>query len=365
MISRREGSGSMLKAAIDFVTQYYKETKQAETSLQERINQITTEIEETGFYVQTTDELTYGAKLAWRNSNKCIGRLFWNGLHLFDHRHLVKEEDIFEALLEHIRYATNKGKIRPTISVFNNNRVRIWNEQLIRYAGYEIEGHIVGDPLSVEFTKQCEQLGFKGNHGEYDLLPLVIQVDGQMPKMFYLPEKEILQVSITHSSFKWFEELNLQWYAVPIISNMAFEIGGVIYKAAPFNGWYMGTEIGARNLADEARYNKLPIIAENLGLDISKANTLWQDRALIELNYAVLESFKNKGISIVDHHTAAQQFKLFEEQEAKAERDVTGNWVWLVPPMAPATTHIFHKSYSNKKKSPNYIYQKCPFHEKN
>ena len=39
---------------------------------------------------------------------------------------------------------------------------------------------------------------------------------------------------------------------------MCLEIGGICYPAAPFNGWYMGTEIGARNLADTDRYDQLP-----------------------------------------------------------------------------------------------------------
>ncbi len=76
----------------------------------------------------------------------------------------------------------------------------------------------------------------------------------------------------------------------------------------------------------------------------------------------MLESYKQAGVSIVDHHTAAQQFQLFEQQEEKEGRDVTGNWTWLIPPLSPATTHIFHRPYNNTKKSPKYVYQQKPFH---
>ena len=48
---------------------------------------------------------------------------------------------------------------------------------------------------------------------------------------------------------------------------MRLEIGGIDYPMAPFNGWYMGTEIGARNLADQDRYNLLPKVAEIMELD--------------------------------------------------------------------------------------------------
>ncbi len=37
------------------------------------------------------------------------------------------------------------------------------------------------------------------------------------------------------------------------------------------------------------------------------------------------------------------------------ERSVTGNWTWLIPPLSPATTHIFHRSYNNEIRKPNYF----------
>ncbi|MFY9946344.1 MAG: nitric oxide synthase oxygenase, partial [Exiguobacterium chiriqhucha] len=50
---------------------------QLEGDHSKRLQTIADEIERTGSYTLTTDELTEGAKLAWRNSNRCIGRLFW------------------------------------------------------------------------------------------------------------------------------------------------------------------------------------------------------------------------------------------------------------------------------------------------
>ena len=35
------------------------------------------ELDETGTYELTETELVYGAKLAWRNSVRCIGRIQW------------------------------------------------------------------------------------------------------------------------------------------------------------------------------------------------------------------------------------------------------------------------------------------------
>lgn len=344
-----------LQQRIEFLHLYKQETKQSEAWLKQRLQQA----QQLDFTL-TTDELTYGARVAWRNSNKCIGRLFWNSLTVFDRRELLEEQQIFEALVAHINYATNDGKIRPAISIFDPTRVRIWNHQLIRYAGYETEAGIVGDSDSLDFTKVCEQLGWQGERTNYDVLPLVIQVDNRTPQVFELPPQAILEVPITHPDYD-FSELQMQWYAVPIISSMRFTIAGVDYQAAPFNGWYMGTEIGARNLADDYRYNFLSDVAQVMGLDTTRNASLWKDRALVELNLAVLHSYKKVGVSIVDHHTAAQQFQLFQRQEQDHQREVTGNWVWLVPPLSPATTSIYHQPINNTVKKPNYFYQQQPY----
>ncbi|MCZ0755639.1 nitric oxide synthase oxygenase [Anoxybacillus sp. J5B_2022] len=348
--------------AETFIRTCYQELGKSGIDTERRLAEIEREIVRTGTYTHTYEELEHGAKMAWRNSNRCIGRLFWQMLHVFDARDAETEEEVAEQLFRHIAFATNGGKIRPAITVFKpDGEVRIWNHQLIRYAGYETELGIIGDSSSISFTKACEQMGWKGERTNFDLLPLVVQRKGKQPKWFDIPRELVLEVPIEHPEFAWFQDLQLKWYAVPIISDMCLEIGGIRYMAAPFNGWYMETEIGARNLADDYRYNMLPKIASCMGLDMSTNATLWKDKALIELNVAVLHSYKKAGVSIVDHHTAAQQFKRFEQKEQEADRHVTGDWIWLIPPVSPATTHIFHKNYDNTIVTPNFFYQKRPY----
>ena len=70
----------------------------------------------------------------------------------------------------------------------------------------------------------------------------------------------------------------------------------------------MVTEIGARNFGDVTRYNLLRHVASRMGLDTQSDRTLWKDRALVELNAAVLHSFAMDGVTMVDHHTASRQF---------------------------------------------------------
>lgn len=350
----------LLEEATKFITDCYQEIGKSE-EIERRLLQIKDEIERTGTYEHTFEELVHGSRVAWRNSNRCIGRLFWNKLHVLDAREVQDTKGIYDALIHHIQYSTNDGKIRPTITIFKQHKgeednVRIYNHQLIRYAGYETEHGIIGDSYSLSFTTFCQNLGWKGEGTHFDVLPLVFSVDGNDPVYMSVPKEYVKEVKIEHPDYP-LSSLEVKWYGVPMISDMRLEIGGISYTAAPFNGWYMGTEIGARNLADQDRYNLLPAVAEIMGLDTSSNRTLWKDKALVELNIAVLHSFNKQGVSIVDHHTAAQQFQQFEKKEAVCGRLVTGNWVWLIPPLSPATTHVYHKPYPNDVLKPNFFHK--------
>jgi nitric-oxide synthase len=59
--------------------------------------QIEDELERTGTYWQSAEELEYGAKVAWRNSTRCIGRLHWQNLLVRDCRALRSAEEISSA----------------------------------------------------------------------------------------------------------------------------------------------------------------------------------------------------------------------------------------------------------------------------
>jgi nitric-oxide synthase len=336
--------------------------------LSDRLRVVRREIDETGTYRHTEDELAHGARVAWRNSNRCIGRLFWESLQLRDMRHVATEEEVFASCVEHLHEAYNGGKIRPVITVFptvnpGSEGIRIWNPQLIRYAGYrQADGSVKGDPLNCALTEAVRSLGWRGGAGTpFDVLPLVIQFPGRSPRLFELPPDAVVEVPIAHPDLDWFASLGLKWHALPALSCMRLEIGGVNYTAAPFNGWYMGTEIGARNFADEFRYNMLPVIAGKMGLDTRSDRSLWIDRALVELNVAVNHSFAMAKVSLVDHHTAARQFVRYSEREQKADRKITGEWTWLVPPMSGATTPVFHREYNNTIEKPNFFMQAEPW----
>jgi len=337
--------------------------------LEKRLDQVQVEILQTGTYRLTEKELSYGAKLAWRNSNRCMGRLFWKTLKVRDRRTLRSAEEVFLDALAHLKSATQGGKIRSTLSVYatadeGDSGFRILNKQLVRFAGYTLpNGEILGDPDAVAFTSYCISLGWEGKNTAFDLLPLVIQRQGEPASWFALPEEKVLRVALSHPDYTWFKELGLQWYAVPVISDMRLEIGGISFPCAPFNGWYMLTEIAARNLGDVQRYNLLPVLAKKLNLDTRQVKTLWKDKALQVLQEAVLHSFQSHGVTLVDHHTASEQFLEFCKQEESKGRVVHADWAWIVPPTASSTLGVFHQEWDNQILSPNFHYQSAPWKE--
>lgn len=366
---------SLGEKAASFIHLCYSEWGKSAQEAEERVRSIQAEIEAEETYTHTLEELNYGAQLAWRNANKCIGRLFWETLTVFDERETRTAAGAAQAAKRHLHYAANDGKIRPAITIFppavkGRAPFHFLNHQLIRYAGYETGK---GDPHSIHLTKKAQQAGWQAPGGDFDILPLLIEDEQGEIHLFTLDhETDISEVQLRHPEKESFRDLGLKWYTVPVISDMELEIGGIVYPASPFNGWYMGTEIGARNLADEFRYDKLREVALLWNLDITKASSLWKDRALVELNRAVIHSFQEDGVSLVDHHTAAEQFRVFYQKEARQGREVTGDWSWLIPPMSPAATHVFHQQYRNVEKSPGFRHresaastaekvEKCPF----
>ena len=64
--------------ASEFLGLYYKESNLS--NLKDRLIEVADEINKSGTYTQTIDEIEFGVSVAWRNSNRCIGRLFWKSI---------------------------------------------------------------------------------------------------------------------------------------------------------------------------------------------------------------------------------------------------------------------------------------------
>ncbi|MBC9032931.1 nitric oxide synthase oxygenase [Sphingomonas sp. JC676] len=361
---RRLSRGERREEALAFLADFARETGQIEAEAKARRRAVLASLRASNHYEHTAEELAFGARLAWRNHARCIGRLWWKSLEVRDCRAAETPAEVSAHVFGHMTEGFSGGRIRSCISVFPPARpgrvpVTIESPQVIQYAGYLGEdGKVIGDAQNVELTRTVMALGWQPpvDRGRWDVLPMLLRDADGHRHIFDLPRDLVQEVEIRHPNYPGIADLNLRWYAVPCVSNMHMTIGGIEYPCAPFNGHYMGTEIASRDLADRKRYDLLPEVASAMGLPISaNADPLWRDRALTELNHAVLHSFRHAGIDIVDHHTASTQFMEFVKREQREGRTVSGDWSWIVPPQASSGCPVFHLGMENLNAVPNFF----------
>ena len=352
----------LLKKAKQFLDLIALEQAWESEDRERRWKEIREEVHATGTYTHTYEELAYGTQVAWRNASKCVGRIAWNNMVVRDRRHITNPDEMFRECQEHVKFATNGGNLQITMTVFRPKQSkerwgpRFWNSQLYRYAAYELpDGSVMGDPANLSLTNAIIKFGWQPPEprSAYDILPLVIEVPGQEPKMYHWQPEEVLEVHIEHPTVPELKDIGMRWYAIPAISNFSVHIGGVQYGCMPFNGWYMDTEI-MRDFLDEYRYNKMEEIAKVLKLDTSSEQTLWRDRVALELNIAILHSFQKAKVTMVDHQTASRQFLTHDLREKRAGRECPGDWGWVVPATGGSACPVWHHQMRDFYLEPAY-----------
>ena len=71
----------VIEEAKHFIEQYYSSIKRINSSTHQlRVEEIVKQVKESGTYTFKETELIFGAKLAWRNASRCIGRIQWSKL---------------------------------------------------------------------------------------------------------------------------------------------------------------------------------------------------------------------------------------------------------------------------------------------
>lgn len=266
---------------------------------------------------------------------------------------------MYHCLVQHLSKTSNHGIITPFIPVFppkqpGQRGFRIWNSQLLGFAAWRRDdGSIIGDPANLMMTSICEGYGWRAvERGPFCILPLLLEAPGYPPQLFELPEHVHHVVELTHSDYPALARLKLRWYGIPALAALCFDLGGVHYSCAPFNGWYMGTEI-MRDLLDTQRYNLITQIQRALELP-TETHALHRDHVQLIVNQAILQSFDSAGIMIQDHHSASDGFMRFYEDEQRVRGYCPSDWVWLVPPAAGSTTKVFHQEMINFVCKPCY-----------
>ena len=351
------------KRAETFCTMVAKEKRWAPDALAQRMTQIRSEVHATGTYTHTHEELEVGSREAWRNSAKCIGRISWNTLLLRDSRHISDEDAVFQDCIDHIKAATGGPTIQSVMTVYAPRSrgtlkgSRIWNGQLYSYACYRQEdGSLLGDPVNLTLTESIQKtFGWEpstGTRTRFDVLPLVIEMEGRAPKLYEWPKEYIFSVDLEHPENPGFKELGLKWMTVPAISSFRMTLGGVDYCMQPFNGWFMDMEI-ARNLCE--RYKVGPDVARVFGIS-TEGVTMWQDRVYLEVYRAVHHSFVKNQFTIVDHHTASRQYSVHCQREKMLGREVPAQWSWIGG-LAGPTASVWHHEMRDFHVDPQYSYQ--------
>jgi nitric-oxide synthase len=297
------------------------------------------------------EELSWAVRTAWRDEARCIGRSRWASAVVRDRRDLTDPEAIAEDLVEHLREATNGGRIRSVVTVLNPS-VSVLNDQLVGYAGYEQgEGAVLGDPRHVDLTKHALAAGWPGERPgdteprartRWDVLPLLVRGAHGDTAVYELPADAVREVPLHHPDHPWFAGLDLRWYGVPaLLSHRLVVTDSVSYPVA-ISGWYLSSEIACRDLADADRYDALPEIAARMDLDTSSRRSLWEGVAENVLHQAVLASFDAAGVRIADPPAESDLYLRFVAAEQRRGRSVRAEWPWIVPPWHAARLSVYH-----------------------
>ena len=137
--------------------------------MSQRWSEVESSIQQNKHFKMTIEELQHAVKYAWRNTTRCIGKIWWETLALRDCRHVKSVDELFEMICQHLKESTNNGKIKPTISVFpqripgESDQFRIWNSNVLMYAGYldpNDTGSVIGNKSNIEFTQVSHLVSF-------------------------------------------------------------------------------------------------------------------------------------------------------------------------------------------------------------
>ena len=349
--------------AEHFIDEIATELNWTYETKRKRLFAVKTEISATGTYTHTPEELEIGARLAWRNNSKCVGRISWNTLQVRDCRHVSDNpRKVFNECVEHLKIATGGTNIQSVMTVFRPQSsseifgMRFWSSQFVRYAGYvnESTGQILGDPANVSITKLLIERELwipPTKKSAFDVLPLVLRFpNNEHPFVYELPKEVVHEIKIEHPDFPSMKDLGLKWAAVPAITNFMMNLGGIKYPCAPFNGWFLSTEV-VRNLIE--RYDVTNLLAPILGINLD--DKLIKAKVSLELETAILHSFEKEKFTVVDPIGVGESFLTHCKRERKSGRECPAQWSWIGG-LLGSTNPTWHLEMRDFKKCPQYDY---------
>jgi len=352
-----------IRKATEFFEQVAEELDWSHGKLSKRLLEVKLEINATGSYQHTSEEIELGARLSWRNSVKCIGRISWNTLMVRDCRHVETPEGIIHEIEKHLELATAGTNLQSVMSVFRPKKpdepwgIKFWSDQLVRYACYtNDDGTTMGDLANKHLTKYLIEKKLwtpPEPRTQHDVLPVVFRMPGRdEPIVHQFDSKYVDEAEILHPEFPEVAKLGHKWAAVPAINTFNMNLGGVEYGCMPFNGWFCSVEI-VRDIMEryEGANEKW---AAAIGID-PKTHRMWKARVAHEIDVAVLHSFDRAGYTIVDPDTVGEQFMTHCKRERESGRECPAQWSWIGGLTGP-TNKTWHKEMRDFRVEPQYEY---------
>ena len=85
----------------------------------------------------------------------------------FDKRDVTNTTEMYEAIIDHIKYSYNGGTIRPAITVFRKREIgkpdlRVWNPLMAHFAGYKLNSNHYQN-VELPESSSLNQIGDQGN----------------------------------------------------------------------------------------------------------------------------------------------------------------------------------------------------------
>jgi nitric oxide synthase oxygenase domain/subunit len=109
-----DDTDAVLAGAREFLELYAREAAGARVDGARRWDAVRAEIEATGTYRHTRAELVFGARVAWRQSVRCVGRVRWSSLVVRDARRVRDPDRVYRQLVRHLRFATHRADLERT-----------------------------------------------------------------------------------------------------------------------------------------------------------------------------------------------------------------------------------------------------------
>ena len=195
-----------------------------------------------------------------------------------------------------------------------------------------------------------------------------------LPYVHPLSTESVQQIAIEHPTQPEIAGLGYKWSVAHTASNLKLTLGGIVYESIPFSRWFVSTEI-VRSLVQ--RYNAVVECAKVLNID-TKSDPLCQQRVEYEvrvhekiawcntffekqlteifcasaamysppppplqLELAVLYSFRKNGVTIEDPTGIAESFCAHAQRERiEFGRECPWQWSPLASTIAPLHTSL-------------------------